>query len=283
LAALDADRPLAVQFEPFSRLRSHVLVLSDDHCVAGLVLEPGEEAMRELLSFLRDLALKPLPNSFCLPGYVEAAFRKNEKSMSEKLLREIADWPPEVAVHDFVHWALRAPIRNAIDAIGAESETVKELLPKLWMFGAVGEFPGDVHVMAECADMAMPMSNAMPRRRQGFAAMESAEAPRPMPLMMMKSKMEAAPPPPPGVARAMFSNAIMSQTASPKLFGAIGGEIADGLETADFSVMQDAKCCMEECAQCDYSGEAVDDGELGSDAGDDDEDAVDIDFDDLVE
>jgi hypothetical protein len=172
LQVLNSDRPPAIQFDPFTQLQSRLTLLSDDHFISGLVADVGEEAMAELLAFLRGFSVRLLPRGFVLPPYVETAFRKNEKSLTESLLKTLGDWPPEAASHAFVHSLLKTPIKLALDKLGKTSELLDELLPKLWMFGAVSDFPDDVVIVKAEEDSLFyaegggrPSSRTMPKKK----------------------------------------------------------------------------------------------------------------------
>jgi hypothetical protein len=137
LPVLDSNQPPAIQFAPFAALRARIALIANDSFAASLATEPGEDAMAHLIKYL----LTASPNFFQMgtPPSFDVVFRKNDKYLTPALIKRLTDLPKPLAVVPQLHFLLRAPIQNALNAHKADADA---LFPLLWKFANVDEFVG---------------------------------------------------------------------------------------------------------------------------------------------
>ncbi|OHT08424.1 hypothetical protein TRFO_23118 [Tritrichomonas foetus] len=246
LAALDGDKPVTAFYDPFDKLRNSFAVAADDDLMAALAGEPGEESLIRLLSFAHHHTL-----TSCLripfPSYAIQCFHKNNTSMTLNVIKTIKDWPLDVAQDTKLNQQLNQLFRHLVNTIGKDNEEFIELLPSLWKFawfsgGGVYPVP---HASMTTGGFAFGATkeaaflNGGGGRGRG-RVLHKAMARVPAPCAPMCA-MAARPMEPPSFDHAMMlSNSLCTQSAEPKLFGALGAAKCESIEM---------ECCADECAE----------------------------------
>jgi hypothetical protein len=179
LIELEGEGSPIINFPPYLSFRNHIKITSNEELIKAISLDPSEEAMSHLIMFLKQSTLS---DQFPIPPFVSQVFTKNQNFLNINLLNELSEWPEELAQNKVSQDLLRTPIKLSLQKIGKDSETCKELLPKLWKFSVFRRKPLPVAMHdfgASSVPSQAPVHNSFiqPARGESFMFCESKAIP----------------------------------------------------------------------------------------------------------